>query len=327
MTNKRLLLAVSCLCLLPLTSCKKTVSTDAYGLDSGADNISYVFKENVVDFNGSIQQASLEEVFLTGAWARVDEATATAKDTDVETLKMIGAVDIDGTETTLYYAKHIQIGDQIWTGALRGDEDQGYYRPGENVVYTLDSTTSEEADTTDLMRYLANTDAGVTYKLGERYQWYYQAVINDKVKILRTDTSTKNDDKYVGFDYTYKTDKITPTFPNQEKLRSKQTSESTWVSNVKAFNDYLATTRKKLNFVDRVADESLNKYYTVQLINDVWNYNPAFADNYSFPTDLKTDPNWEVITGCTATLKLVSIVAFFKGANYAFAKGEYPSVR
>jgi hypothetical protein len=316
---------------LGLTSCKKGVVTDTYGLDAGSTaKISYVLHEAVTDYNGSFKSITVEETYLPGIWARLSETDATASNTDIETIKVENVQDYDGLTKTLYYAKHIQIGTTTWTGDVRGDTDMGYYQPGENIKYTLDTATAASADkdqTDDYMRYLTQTDSGLLYKVGERYRDYYTAIVNNKVAILRTASAVASDTLLNGYQYTYKDSTVSPAFPNGIAYRSQQTTETKWVANVTAVTDYLVNTCQKLDYLERAENTDLDKFYTLLLIHDVWNYNPKLKDGFAPMTDITTDPNWQPIPGTDSTLSLLSIVALFKAANYGFAAGEYSSIR
>ena len=307
---------------LSLTGCAKEVSTSYYGLNTYTRDSEIgdtVAKIDVSVNNGIITKASIEETYTPNVWARVSSS-------DLDKLETI-KVTLDGGEA-IYYAKYIQIDNQVWIGSLR-DEDSTF-KPDihhEYVTYSVRGAGDEDAKS-DLLRYLSVKDT-TAYNLGTDVNAYYNAVMNDKIKLLDDKNNVAPDAKEPNYDFA--DSGVKPSFPNGKKLRSENEKYSSWKSSVDAICKFAVG--KKLNYSISVKDDFDDSYYTLKAIDGEWAYNSKLqGTDTKNPDELAKiqdeDGNWEKMTGC----KLADIKSnfaldfYFAGVNEAFASLEYESI-
>lgn len=348
---KRLGLALSAALLCSgLTSCGGNIDGTCYFFDNGdsyADGVSYsgirmgdfIGQITTTLQSGTIVSASLKETYSPCVWARVDKTAAEAA--GVETVDIEDIYAIDGSKSTVSFAKHIKIDDWSFTGSIRDvlDTDAGndtlFYR-GETIVYTYDKwdKNDDKSGLNDLHRFLNISDSDL-YKLGTNLKWYFDAIESDNFSILKTTTAATEDVAGV-----YDKSTMDPYFPEGKKYRGECSTYSKWNSAMSGLTDWLKD--KKMNFQFTVKDEDDNNYRSLKAISNVWNYNPEYING------VFDDANYLPITGCNRLLTgsdgsfvsvensdggytqiyLVSdnsIISLFTAINRAFASVEYES--
>lgn len=158
MKKSKLILTLALLApTFSMTSCANTQEAVAYGIYNGSSTSkqgNYICKVDVKVFDGKISSASIEETYSPNLWARVAEAN---KD-------KVATIPVTTDSETLYIAKYINIGNTVWVGELRTEDDTNYnlYNYGEYVKYTMASLigTSDSSSGLDLVgRYLVETGA------------------------------------------------------------------------------------------------------------------------------------------------------------------------
>lgn len=338
MKMKKILLCLACgTAITGLASCSKTVTNSAYGADLGGTYDTYIYCTTVTQTGAKMNSVEIEEVPMVSKWARLSASSISnaTEDKDYITVNNVddGNKDESGNTKleTIYFAKHIRIGSTTWTASKRSEDPTSGYKSEYSVVYTLDTSKSAgDGLDSDLIRYLnADVDTG-RYKIGSRFQWYFDAVINNNIKILKEDTRTEASNLTNGYTFTYKDESEGwDAYYSKDSLkRSKWDSD--WATGVSALESFCVNTLKKINYIRRVTDDSNNNHYTVKKNNDgTWCYNPNYSSGMVWDDD--NDNNlvgYIEITGLTTNVfARDSVTALFTGINIAYAAGEYTSQR
>lgn len=313
--KRKSLASAICLCAISiglLSSCGSMVVGKCYSLDQGTHYGDYIARISVSLNKGTIAEAKIDETYSPCVWARVNPNEKT--DANIETIEVDDAYGYEGNTAIIYFAKHIQISDMTFTGTLRNVNDDdtnqaALYGRGEYIKYKYDGVTSETDTLNDLYTYLAVADTDV-YKLGSRYQWYFDAVTKGNIKVLGYKSSATLLDVT---DYSL-------GFPSNKVLRSESDVSATWKTSIEALCTWM--TNKKINYVYKTADADGNQYKCLKTVNGVWNYNAGYTEGV-FSND-----NWDPITGClSSSIGLNSIKVLFDGINRAFASVEYASMK
>ncbi|MFP4286312.1 MAG: hypothetical protein ACLFRI_01325 [Candidatus Izemoplasmataceae bacterium] len=140
-----------------------STEASAYGVVHGH----YVGVADItVDKDGVVTDLTLEEYFLPYSWGKVDASNADREDV----LGVVGTRrggDSSNTEdhVTTYYAKYLQIGDELFTGAVTGDAGS------QSIVYSTD-------DIADLDVYVETE---------ENAKWYVDQILAEEVYIANED--------------------------------------------------------------------------------------------------------------------------------------------
>jgi hypothetical protein len=309
--SKTLLLAV--LSFPFLSGCSHQATGICYALTSGKGYGDYVLQMTTNLTSGSIASASVKETYSACLWARVNPQEKT--DSEIDTLQVDDALNLDGTTGTIYLAKYIAIGsgsNQLtMTGVLRSPDDESdLWGRGEYVDYVIDSIPDGSQTPNDLYRYLAITGSDV-YKLSDNAKWYFNAVVGSEIHAYgHKSGSTTND-----VDYTL-------TIPESKPLRNDYTAESAWAGGADSFAAFLVG--RKLNYSYKSSDEDGNDYKSIKVdtTDKTYLYNPEYVNG------VFSDDNWVKVTGCTTTaLGLNEIKSFFDSANRAYASVEYASAK
>jgi hypothetical protein len=315
------------LTLVLVSGCSSTQTADCYSLDKGTLYGDYILHANMTLSQGDITACSLEETYSPCVWARVDPNEKS--DSTIETLEVDDAYLFDGTQGKVYFAKYIQIGDFTLTGSLRSEDDD-YDAPllgrGEYVKYTIDSISDGSTTPNDLYKYLAVSDTD-TYKLGSRYNWYFNAVKDGNIHAwgqaktseesseASEDASSSEEPSLVrDVDYTL-------AFPGDSTTRNGYSVNADWVSSVNGFLSFLVEI-KQLNYVYKSTDSNNNDYkcLKVDTSDKTYLYNPDYAQG------IFSDDNWERIEGCYSTaVALDSLKVYFDAMNRCYASEEYES--
>ena len=318
---------------LGLTSCGgKTLTAVAYQLDRGiqANEVDtdensyraksytagdYVFRSQVVVNRGTIAEVHFQEAYTYATWARVSAEAALANPADVIAVPEV-YVDANN-KGTLYYAKHIAIGDYFFTGMLRKVEtDAQLFSRGMYIEYRWDRIATDHPNVKDssllpydLDDYLAVAGSD-TYKLGVRLRWYYEALESNQVKL------------YGEKDGAVDTTKTYPlNLPDNSYLRSADPNSEAWNSATAALSRYFVG--KKLSFSPSYTNEADHDTYSPLRAKDgLWQYHPLMSKG-----DF-SEEGWETIEGCGSTvINRTSIFAYFSAVNNAFGSVEYQSYK
>lgn len=320
--NKRIGLLGLIPLLLSLVGCKKTRSATCYIQDIGTKTAEgyYAIKTDVTVTGGVIDSVSFHETYSANRWARVSKEDISK----VETIEVPASYLGEDATESIHLAKHIFVNGRNWTGTLRdSDEEPGFVNKGEFVCYKADNCDNDQDSRRDLQVYLNVIDAD-HYKLGSFTNTYYQDVRNDRIKILKEESRTK--DESGAESYTYSDSSVSPYFPNGEKDRRKQASEAGFVSSVTALENFLKG--KKLNYHDRITDANLDFHDTIKGTDGIWQYNPsyAFTDFTDSAKAEEAEKKWETITDCKiADRPRDTLNSLMDSANRAFASVEFSS--
>lgn len=336
MKNRKRFLAVMLLPLLSplLSSCGSTQTGFAYALETGTSGIgNYMVRAETTLTQGSIVANDLMEVYSACLWARVDPAEATAN--DVYTLAVPDVQLLDGTTGTLYFARHIRIGEYFFTGSVRNAaEDAAEWASGEYVQYCYDALLSydqatRDAETlSDLNTYIGptNKDPG-TYDCGISYRkWYFDDVLGGNIAILSggdaapisSSSASSSEAGTVLEDSAMK-----PFFPEDLPNRYECSTSAALKNATENFSTWLVG--KKLNFKYSILVN--NKTYKCIKANPAtktWMYNPNYINgDYD-----DSEGDWISIDGVTSLeIGLQPLKVLFETVNYAFASVEYKSLK
>lgn len=288
MKKSKLILTLALLApTFSMTSCANTQEAVAYGIYNGSSTSkqgNYICKVDVKVFDGKISSASIEETYSPNLWARVAEAN---KD-------KVATIPVTTDSETLYIAKYINIGNTVWVGELRTEDDTNYnlYNYGEYVKYTMASLigTSDSSSGLDLVgRYLVETGAS-TYKLYPNANEYYSAVVGGNISI----------GSYANNTYTASTE-VVPTFPNNSKVKT----DTAWKTSTEALCTYM--TGKRISYTDGSTNGN-GTYWTISKSN------------------ITGETGSDVITNCSVNdVSSDAIKMYLYAINEAFASVEYAS--
>lgn len=307
---------------LSLTGCAKEVSTSFYGLNKYTRDCEIgdtVCKIDVSVNNGAITKASIEETYTPNVWARVSSS-------DLDRLETV-KVTLDEGETR-YYAKYIQIDNQVWVGSVR--KEGSSFAPDvhhEYVTYSVRGASDEDANS-DFLRYLSVQDT-TAYKLGEEVNAYYNAVMNDKIKLLDDKNDVADDAEDPNYDFV--DSGVKPSFPDGKKLRSENERFSSWKSSVDALCKFMIG--RHMNYAISAKDDFDDTYDTLKAIDGEWAFNPSLLQAGTKDSDelakiQDDDANWEKIEGCKVDdiKSSDALDVYFNGINEAYASLEYESI-
>lgn len=302
---------------LNLQSCAKTLTAECYAISKVESPLGLRFSKTEVEvYNGSMSAVSIEETYSPNAWARLSNENASSLGSDnvitVEDVKLE-----DGSYGNVQYAKYIQVMGDTWYGTLRQDsDDDPYFRYNEYVQYSSMTNTDETA--ADLIRYLSVKDS-TTYQLGSRVGSYFDSISKNEVKIMK---ATSGKDKEAKLEET----SIALSYPNANSYRSN--NDSAWKDSISALCSYLKG--KKMNYRERISDDDLNHFDTLQAKEGTWYYNPQLIsyDGMAAKTvENINETGAEKIEGCSSrTIDAVSMNSYFESVNWAFASVEYASI-
>lgn len=307
---------------LSLTGCAKEVSTSFYGLNSMTRDSEIgdtICKIDVSVNNGVITKASIEETYTPNVWARVSSS-------DLDKLETIKVTLDEGDP--IYYAKYIQIDNQVWIGSLR--DENSSFAPRihhEYVTYSVKGASSEDANS-DFLRYLSVQDT-TAYKLGTEVNAYYNAVMNDKIKLLDDKNNVADDAENPVFDFV--DSGVKPSFPNGKKLRSENERFVSWKGSVDALSKFVIG--RHMDYSLSAKDAFDNSYYTLKAFDGEWAFNPSLLQAGTTDSDelakiQDDDANWEKIQGCKVDdiKNSFALDVYFSGINEAYASLEYESI-
>ena len=303
--------------LISLQGCAKNMEASCYGISKVDSPLGLRLSRAEVNvYDGSMTSVSIEETYSPSCWARLSEEDATKLGKD-NVLQVEDCLNQDGSRSTVYFAKYIQVMGDTWYGSVRTDsEDDSFYRYNEYVQYS--SLTNIDETATDLLRYLSVKDS-TTYQLGSRVKSYFEDVLSGNNLIMRSKEGT---DKKAVLE---KTD-VSPFYPSGKVKRSE--GDSVWKQSVDALSSYLKG--KKMNYRERVSDDDLDNYDTLKCKERTWYYNPQLAsyDGQSKKTlESVSEKGYEKIDGCTLDgIDAVSLNSYFESVNKAFASVEYQSI-
>lgn len=283
-----------------LSSCKKNFVSTSYSVNmADTQNKIFISKVTTTLNKGQIVSSEYEEVYTPSYWA-------TVKDEDKNKLDTL---EVTVNNQTINYAKYLKIGSLTWIGELRDASDKKYAY-GEYVRYALPNSSADKQNEYDLINYItprtASADLGTTAKA------YYDAVINDDIKLLKSEGENNFVDSMV-----------LPTFSNGKIVKedSKYTSYYEAIDNI---DKYLVG--KKLNF-----KSSNGGYYTVKSISGTWHYNPTLAyagEEDDIESIADNDELWEKIEGASSSvLSRNTVISVFSNINKNFVTLEYDSIR
>lgn len=319
-----------------LTSCGgKTLTATAYQVDPGfTANLAgydeetdettfeakkytdgdFIFRSNLTVEKGVITKSVSTEAYTYARWARVSAEVAAANANDVLAVEN---VYVDATTVgTLYYAKHIRIGDYNFTGTVRKVKGNiSYMRRGQYISYRwdgMDQYPEVEKSVTyplDLDDYLAVVDPG-KYQLGERLDWYFTALESGNFGLYGDKEGA------IDLQKTY-----APNLPSSGILRNNDAAQEAWSKSLAALDAYLAG--KKISFLPSYLNEETHKQVVpIKGNSGTWNYNPRLRDK-----DFSAE-GWEPITGClVSAVSQDSMVKYFTAINNAFGSIEYESYK
>lgn len=319
-----------------LPGCSSMTTGEGYALDGGSTFGNYIIRATTSLSQGNIVAATLEETYSPCLWARVNPDEFT--DSVIPTIDVDGVTLLDGTTGTVHFAKYIQIGDLTLTGSLRDSEnadDSSYMDVGEYIDYRIDSIPDGGSTPSDLVKYMAVTDAGTdktgTYKLGSRYNWYFNAVKTGAIYAWGSKKSSlpqgiKREDS-VSSASSSETETIVRdkayslTFPDGNYLRNDSTAFASWSAAAESLTAFMVQL-KQLNYVYSTtdADNNVKKCIKVDSADKTYLYNTGYAQG------VFSDDNWLRIEGCKSTdVSLNSIKAYFDILNRCYASVEYDS--
>lgn len=294
----------------------KTWTANAYTDGDG------IFKVSVEVNKGVVTNATYEEYFSYSRWARVSPAEAIAHPNDVIMVPNVYTMDPATSSSPLipgelFYAKHIKIGDYMFTGTLRdAEEDSALIQRGMFINYHWDdmaSKTSEENSSTypyDLDDYLVVTET-TTYKLGARAQWYFEALEKGQVT-LYGDKDGKAD-----------TSRTYPlSLPTSGVAKTKSTDYTAWKSGCDALMTYLKG--HKLSFVYSVDGGS---YKTIRVEDGTYRYNPLLTLNTTTDYAKADETGWEDTGVRRNAFTSDALRVYMTSATAAFGSVEYESYR
>ena len=306
--------------LLPLTSCAKEVDASCYYQDV-TTSFAYgnlYFKTDVTAYNDKVRKVEADATYSPSLWARISDSDATTLGQD-NSFSVDNVTLLDGTTGMVNFAKYIQIGDTVYKGHARSEDEQAYYASaGEVAVYSVPNA-STDSDTSDLARYF-NTTPTDTYKLNTRIESYYNNVTSGKIKILKKDGDN------------YSATSLEPSFPNKSPLVSVSASRvfSYFNGGITAFKTYVEG--KPINFVDSFKDnrkKGSGRHSTLKSQDGNWYYNSWQISIDWEDESLRNDVNnhWEDTGISAAGFTQEDVVTLFTSTNNAFTAVEYASVR
>lgn len=294
---------------------------DAPKFNSFSYGLRYIDVDMTVT-SGKISAVSLREAFSPMAWARL--GTEAKKDANysslgddvlaIENMPTTSSDFVSGAtqeETaTIYFAKHIRVGEYVFEGSLRStvndssNPNYSYCTAGSMIQWCMAGGDPNGASTNvpnDLDVYLAPAnDSSSDYKLGPRAKWYIDCLENDDAKILASYTSSTS--------YT----EVTPNYPDGKKFRNEVSSESSFAASVDALEEFLVG--KGLSFSTTAGANSLSN--TVD--SSYWAYNQTYGSKNPVEDD------FTVMTGVRlADFTNAQLVSYFTIAHIAFASVEF----
>ena len=288
-----------------LSSCNKVYESTAYGINqSSIHNQIFVSKVTTRVKKGRIVSSDIEEVYTPSYWAKVSNA-------DKDKLDVI---EVSVNSQTINYAKYIQVGNQIWIGALRDSSDK-LYNLGEYIKYSLPNSQEKPLEG-DLITYI--TPRAASSDLGSSAQAYYDAYKNENIKLLKL--SGENN---------YTDSMVLPAFTDGKIVKGSSRYTSYYEA-IDKIDQYFSN--KQLNY-----KASNGGRKTIVAKSGTWCYNPSLANiDEDDPTLLdelaekafNNDELWEKIEGATASaIALESVQNIFACVNKNFVALEYKSVK
>lgn len=337
MKKRKHFLAILLLPLLSplLSSCGSTQTGFAYAIETGTSGIgNYMVRAETTLTQGSIVANALTEVYSACLWARVDQTEALEK--DVQTLSVPDVALLDGTNGTLYFARHIRIGEYFFTGSVRNPaEDSAEWASGEYIQYCYDallsySQATRDAETlSDLNTYIGptNKDPG-TYDCGLSYRkWYFDDVLGGDIAILSGgDAAPISSSASVPSSETLaalKDSTVKPFFLEGLANRYQCSTASALQNAVTNFSAWLVG--RKLNFKYSILENNkTHKSLKANPSTKAWMYNPNYINgDYD-----DSEGDWITIDGVTTDeIGLQPLKVLFETVNYSFASVEYVSLK
>lgn len=318
---------------IALASCAKDVLSSCYLSYAGANGMAYVLRADVTDTNGYMTSVSLEGVPTVSILARLSAkkvAELGEERLDKDYIRVNGVEDYDGTTKTVYYAKHISLNGMTWTGKVRDTEVYPTSFAGEDhVVYCADNAlVGGDGLSEDYLKYMtADVESTSRYRLGVRYQAYYEAVTQGTFQILKEETATESAKHVTGFTYTYANAPLAPlALPDGKMYRSEIDTE--WAASAKALSEQVVAKLPRLNFKNRVVGPDKRNKNTYRAdSNGDWSYNPTLTDNFA-QEDFDNQDLWVSFVGAkSSAMPAADFVACMNAINIGFAAGEYTSIR
>ena len=319
--NKFLAMALMASTLFSMTSCAHEVEVTAGAFDSYCRNSTYgdtVAKIDVKVNNGKFTYLSIEETYTPNVWARLADK-ATAESLGEGNYVRIDTTDFGGSDI-VYYAKYIEIDGRTWIGTARTSEDVCDPTDHYEYIKYVASDAADSDSSTDLLSHVQAKDVAV-YDLKTYAVNYFDAVTNDKIKILKN-TGSDGSASYS------EAENVKPTFPDGKKLKSENKTFSAWKTSVDALCKFFVG--KNINYSMNVKDKDDKNHQTIKLDGGKYYYNTTMSNERPTTTNdySKYDNTWDEITDCTAPgiKSYLELNVYLEAINQAFASCEYESI-